>query len=67
MVTVKVVRVWIFFLDIFKLMELMDNGGRICVSRVIDGQESFAWHRERLGYHLTLSKSDTRFRSSILF
>ena len=31
-----------FFSDFLKLTELMDNGGRICIWRMIDGQESSA-------------------------
>lgn len=29
-----------------QLMELMDDGGRICVRRVVGGQESSSRHRE---------------------
>lgn len=33
-----VIVVWVFFY----LIELMDDGGRICVRRVVNGQESSA-------------------------
>lgn len=36
-----------YFAFFFYLVELMDDKGRICVWSV-DGQESFAWYRERL-------------------
>ena len=47
------------------LIELMDDGGRICVRRVVDGQESSAWYREWLWYHLTQDGGDTKFHSSV--
>ena len=33
---------------LFFLMELMDDGGTICIWRVVDGQESSIWYKQML-------------------
>ena len=37
-----------FFFFFFHLVELVNDGGRIFISKVFNGQKSSTWHKERL-------------------